>query len=114
MCLEYKPEALYHRPVFLLDCSYWLEQNACVFKGLFLSSSPQCPVPTLPYCPLSCITQDQLPFITVSILLLYSFFNMYLSLDRGFPGSSEVKNPPANAGDVGSIPGPGISLWRRK
>ena len=23
---------------------------------------------------------------------------------RGFPGSSVVKNPPANAGDVGSIP----------
>jgi len=23
----------------------------------------------------------------------------------GFPGGSEVKNPPANAGDVGSIPG---------
>ena len=25
----------------------------------------------------------------------------------GFPGSSGVKNPPANAGDVGSIPGSG-------
>ena len=23
----------------------------------------------------------------------------------GFPGGSEVKNPPANAGDAGSIPG---------
>ena len=27
----------------------------------------------------------------------------------GFPGSSGVKNPPANAGDVGSIPGSGRS-----
>ena len=27
----------------------------------------------------------------------------------GFPGGSEVKNPPANAGDVGSIPGSGRS-----
>ena len=27
----------------------------------------------------------------------------------GFPGSPVVKNPPANAGDVGSIPGLGIS-----
>ena len=26
---------------------------------------------------------------------------------RGFPGGSVVKNPPANAGDPGSIPGPG-------
>ena len=28
----------------------------------------------------------------------------------GFLGSSEVTNPPANAGDVGSIPGLGRSL----
>ena len=27
----------------------------------------------------------------------------------GFPGSSAVKNPPANAGDSGSIPGTGRS-----
>ena len=26
----------------------------------------------------------------------------------GFPGGSVVKNPPANAGDMDSIPGPGI------
>ena len=28
----------------------------------------------------------------------------------GFPGGSVVKNPPANEGDVGSIPGSGRSL----
>ena len=28
---------------------------------------------------------------------------------QGFPGSSVVKNTPANAGDTGSIPGPGRS-----
>ena len=33
---------------------------------------------------------------------------MYLSLDRGFPGGSVIKNPPANAGDMGLTPGPGI------
>ena len=27
----------------------------------------------------------------------------------GFPGGTVVKNPPANAGDTGSIPGPGRS-----
>ena len=27
----------------------------------------------------------------------------------GFPGGAVVKNPPANAGDMGSIPGPGRS-----
>ena len=26
---------------------------------------------------------------------------------QGFPGGAVVKNPPANAGDTGSIPGPG-------
>ena len=30
--------------------------------------------------------------------------------ERGFPGGSVVKNPPANAGDQGSIPGSGGSL----
>ena len=33
---------------------------------------------------------------------------MYLSLDRGFPGGSVIKNPPANAGDMDLTPGPGI------
>ena len=30
-------------------------------------------------------------------------------IDRGFPGGSVVKNPPANAGDAGLIPGFGRS-----
>ena len=33
--------------------------------------------------------------------------------DRGFPGGSVVKNPPANAGDTGSSPGPGRSHMPR-
>ena len=28
---------------------------------------------------------------------------------RDFPGGTVVKNPPANAGDMGSSPGPGSS-----
>ena len=31
----------------------------------------------------------------------------------GFPGGAVVKNPPANAGDTGSIPGPGRSHMPR-
>ena len=31
----------------------------------------------------------------------------------GFPGGAVVKNPPANAGDTGSSPGPGRSLMPR-
>ena len=30
---------------------------------------------------------------------------MSIVLDMGFPGGSVVKNPPANAGDSGLIPG---------
>ena len=33
---------------------------------------------------------------------------------KGFPGGSAVKNPCANAGDAGSIPGSGRVPWRRK
>ena len=32
---------------------------------------------------------------------------------EGFPGGTVVKNPPANAGDTGSIPGPGRSHMPR-
>ena len=40
-----------------------------------------------------------------------NFFKFYIteSTTRGFPGDSVVKNPPVNAGDVGSIPGSGRS-----
>ena len=31
------------------------------------------------------------------------------TVSRGFPGGPVVKNPPANTGDTGSIPGPGRS-----
>ena len=31
----------------------------------------------------------------------------YCANNEGFPGGSVVKNPPANVGDVGSIPGSG-------
>ena len=34
---------------------------------------------------------------------------MAVALSLGLPGGSAVKNPPANAGDVGLIPGSGRS-----
>ena len=34
-------------------------------------------------------------------------------LEEGFPGGTVVKNPPANAGDTGSSPGPGRSHMPR-
>ena len=39
-----------------------------------------------------------------------SLKNSYLKKELlGFPGGAVVKNPPANAGDMGSSPGPGRS-----
>ena len=35
------------------------------------------------------------------------------TLRQDFPGGAVVKNPPANAGDMGSIPGPGGSHIQR-
>ena len=34
-------------------------------------------------------------------------------VNRGFPGGTVVKNPPANAGDTGLSPGPGRSHMLR-
>ena len=34
---------------------------------------------------------------------------MLTEISQGFPGGTMVKNPPANAGDTGSSPGPGRS-----
>ena len=51
-------------------------------------------------------------FITVILVGVKWYPLMVLisiSLIMGFPGDSVVKNPPANAGDTGLIPGPGRS-----
>ena len=45
-----------------------------------------------------------------NILLNKSYFK---SVYEGFPGGAVVKNPPANAGDTGSSPGPGRSRMPR-
>ena len=44
------------------------------------------------------------PFVFVFV---FNFF--YINILLSFPGGSEVKNPLANAGDAGSIPGLGRS-----
>ena len=49
-------------------------------------------------------------FRTYYILCL--FLEMYSEVKKcrgGFPGGAVVKDPPANAGDTGSSPGPGRS-----
>ena len=44
---------------------------------------------------------------------LFFFFSQSTVALGGFPGASVVKNPPANAGDVTSIPGLGRSSEKR-
>ena len=39
-------------------------------------------------------------------LLIFLIFTKFSSFSKGFPGGAVVKNPPANAGDTGSSPGP--------
>ena len=60
--------------------------------------------------------QTQYSFILLKVAPLPSCFTpisqnnllfSFLLSHGGFPGSSVVKNPQANAGDAGSIPGPG-------
>ena len=49
------------------------------------------------------ILKETLTKIPSIILLNYKYTG------KGFPGGTVVKNPPANAGDTGSIRGPGRS-----
>ena len=53
---------------------------------------------------------------TVGSCCLFINFLLFLILKPfilGFPGGTVVKNPPANAGDTGSSPGPGRSHMPR-
>ena len=61
----------------------------------------------------------ELPFKFLSVLHSHEIFNFSVILSQGsseiraawgFPGGSVVKNPPANAEDMSSIPGSGRSL----
>ena len=53
----------------------------------------------------------------LNVFSIYYIFNLRwvywdITPSQGFPGGSVVKNPPANAGDVGWIPGLGRSPGR--
>ena len=61
-------------------------------------------------------TMEQLLYITYltyAISFAYYLINFMSAVRKiDFPGSSVVKNVPANAGDMGSIPGSGRSPGR--
>ena len=45
--------------------------------------------------------------------MLFPFLKIKSTKRQDFPGGAVVKNPPANAGDTGSSPGPGRSHMSR-
>ena len=47
------------------------------------------------------------------MLRLIKWTTLKMLVVWGFPGGAAVKNPPANAGDTGSSPGPGRSHMPR-
>ena len=59
-------------------------------------------------------TPGDLPLGHVPRITANSEYVECYTATEGFPGGSMVKNPPASAGDVGSIPGSNKITWRRK
>ena len=51
--------------------------------------------------------------VEISIFNLSSGVSLKIFMIGGFPGGAVVKNPPANAGDMGLSPGPGRSHMPR-
>ena len=47
------------------------------------------------------------------MLSIIGYLDIYKIYIRDFPGGPVVENPPANAGDVGSVPGLGRSYMLR-
>ena len=56
---------------------------------------------------------DNLYITSLGRLELYLTITLHSKVPEGFPGGAVVKNPPANAGDTGSSPGPGRSNMPR-
>ena len=80
--------------------------------GYGVMSSLQVDILTQDLWPHVCISRAHPTSLSVFRFLLLSSFLLLLAR-LGFPGGSVVKNPPANAGEVGdagSIPGLGRSL----
>ena len=49
------------------------------------------------------------PYLHIQNLIKRKYLTVFSTASLDFPGGSVIKNPPANAGDKGLIPGPGRS-----
>ena len=54
-------------------------------------------------------TEQKGSWIKIKMIQSHGLLNQFKINNQGFPGDAVVKNPPANAGDTGSSPGPGRS-----
>ena len=49
----------------------------------------------------------------LDLVAVRKYFLWFKIREKGFPGGAGVEDPPANAGDTGSSPGPGRSHMPR-
>ena len=100
-------EGLWARPLGIISGTHWKSSVASSFLIRKVGMRKQLLEPLALFSSLfySCGSQD-----TGRQHIQSHTGNFPLSLIfRGFPGGSVVKNPPANAGDMGLIPGSGRS-----
>ena len=77
-----------------------------MIKPMFLDINPSlflCNHPAIVISSSSTTTSSLLPFMSITYQIISGFVYLKTILG-GFPGGSELKNLPANAGDISSIP----------
>ena len=90
-------------------CDLGLEGAGCGQGYTEPSTAPWCSCysdsESVPYCSVCCSKSCSGPSFSCVKSSVHTFVRLGIGLDiAGFPGGSEVKNLPANAGDTGSIP----------
>ena len=99
---------------FLLCISlFWGEGACCVACGILVPWPGMEPRPwqvSATGLPGNSLRVSYIPLCWRHLYMDSNRNNYFLFRRKGFPGSSVVKNLPANAGDTGLIPGPGRSL----
>ena len=98
---------------FLLCISlFWGEGACCVACGILVPWPGMEPRPwqvSATGLPGNSLRVSYIPLCWRHLYMDSNRNNYFLFRRKGFPGSSVVKNLPANAGDTGLIPGPGRS-----
>ena len=93
ICLNHHPHQLH---VLVLSFIFYLENLGKIICEEFGSFCPS-------YLMFNCVCK-------CSVIEILFLFKAKIRIAQGFPGGPVVKNPPANAGDLAVIPGPGIYM----